>query len=150
MTAQTKIRSLALAMAATVMIAAPAAAVAQTYYSQYDADQARYQQQRADYEAARRDYDARYGNGAYDRYYGGPDRYYGASADQAERREERQCHREKSNNAAAGTILGGIAGAVIGSNVAKGGGRTGGAIIGGVGGAALGNTIAKNSTNCDD
>ena len=47
-----------------------------------------------------------------------------------------------------GALLGGIAGAVLGSNVARGGGREGGAIIGGVGGAALGADIAKNSTHC--
>jgi hypothetical protein len=115
--------------------------MAQSYDTHYDADQAQYQAQQARADQARRDYDAQYGPGAYDRY-------YAAQADGAYREDRRECHQEKKGNEVAGGLLGGIAGAVIGSNVARGGGREGGAIIGGVGGAALGANIAKDSTHC--
>ncbi len=134
MTTQNRLRSLALGAAALLMAAARAASAFAQPYDRNDDNQYR----QAQYEEQRRDYDARYGSGAYDRYY----------ADQnAQAREA--CHDEKKGNEVGGAILGGIAGAVIGSNVARGGGREGGAIIGGVGGAALGSNIAKNSTHCD-
>jgi uncharacterized protein YcfJ len=47
-----------------------------------------------------------------------------------------------------GTAIGGVTGAVVGSNLAHGGGRTGGAILGGLVGAVAGHEIAKN--NCGD
>ena len=50
------------------------------------------------------------------------------------------------DNGAAGAVLGGIAGALLGSNVAHHGGRTGGALIGAAAGAALGSNIARSST----
>src|SRR5690348_12456023 len=56
------------------------------------------------------------------------------------------CTRRIHNNGTAGAIVGGIAGAVVGSNLAHGGGRTGGAILGGAAGAAIGNNIARSST----
>jgi hypothetical protein len=49
----------------------------------------------------------------------------------------------------AGTVIGGIAGALLGSNLAAHhGGRAGGAAIGGVAGALLGNSIARGNDNC--
>lgn len=45
-----------------------------------------------------------------------------------------------------GTAIGGVTGAVVGSNLASGGGRTGGAILGGLVGAVAGHEIAKS--NC--
>ncbi len=130
MTTQNRMRSLALGAAALLMAAAPATlAFAQSY------DQDQYRQ--AQYEEQRRSYDAQYGPGSYDRY----------QADQAAQARH-ECHEDKKSNEVGGAILGGLAGAVIGSNVARGGGREGGAIIGGVGGAALGSDIAKNSTHC--
>jgi uncharacterized protein YcfJ len=60
------------------------------------------------------------------------------------------CEQQKHNNGTAGAVLGGIAGAVLGSNVTHHhGARTGGAIIGGVAGAAVGNSIGRSSTKCD-
>ena len=47
-----------------------------------------------------------------------------------------------------GTAIGGVTGAVVGSNLASGGGRTGGAIIGGLVGAVAGHEIAKQ--NCGE
>ena len=45
-----------------------------------------------------------------------------------------------------GALLGGAAGALIGSNLASGGGRTGGALIGAAAGAAVGSNIARSTT----
>ena len=48
-----------------------------------------------------------------------------------------------------GAVIGGIAGAILGSNLAAHhGGRSGGAAIGGVAGALLGNSIARGSQSC--
>ena len=50
------------------------------------------------------------------------------------------------NDGTAGTIIGGIAGALLGSSLAPHhGNRAGGAAIGGVAGALVGNSIARNS-----
>jgi len=59
------------------------------------------------------------------------------------------CHQKQHNNGTAGAVIGGIAGAVIGSNVAGHGAKTGGSIIGGLAGAAIGNNIGRSSTKCD-
>ena len=48
------------------------------------------------------------------------------------------CQQQQNNRAVGGAIIGGIAGAVLGSNLSRGNGRTGGAVIGGVAGAAVG------------
>jgi hypothetical protein len=70
------------------------------------------------------------------------DRRYAA---EAEAWAQANCLRAEANRSTGGAIIGGILGAVIGSNLASGGGRTGGAVIGGAAGAALGANIAKNS-----
>jgi hypothetical protein len=59
------------------------------------------------------------------------------------------CHRQQHNNGTAGAVIGGLAGAVIGSNVAGHGARTGGSILGALAGAAIGNNIGRASTKCD-
>jgi uncharacterized protein YcfJ len=49
----------------------------------------------------------------------------------------------------AGAVIGGIAGAVLGSNLAAHhGGRAGGAALGGIAGALIGNGIARSNDNC--
>jgi hypothetical protein len=49
----------------------------------------------------------------------------------------------------AGAVIGGIAGALLGSNLASHhGGRAGGAAIGGVAGALIGNSIARSNDGC--
>ena len=53
-----------------------------------------------------------------------------------------------SNCANTGTVVGGIAGALLGNGIASGGGKTGGTIIGGLGGAVAGHEIAKR--NCGE
>jgi uncharacterized protein YcfJ len=59
------------------------------------------------------------------------------------------CRRESTNRATTGGVLGALAGAAIGSNLAAHhGGRTGGAALGGVVGAVAGANIGKNSAAC--
>ena len=49
----------------------------------------------------------------------------------------------------AGAVIGGIAGALLGSNLASHhGGRAGGAALGGVAGALIGNSIARSNDSC--
>jgi hypothetical protein len=56
------------------------------------------------------------------------------------------CRAREHSNGAAGTIIGGIAGALLGSSVAPHhGNRAGGAAIGGVAGALIGNSIGRSS-----
>jgi hypothetical protein len=119
-----------------------------------------YDRRLAEWEAARADYDARYGYGAYIRYhprpvwneayYMGPPRYsydasrygYDASATVV------PCN---NNAAVGGGVIGAIAGAVLGSNVAARNARPEGAIVGGVLGAAAGSAIghAHDRYKCD-
>ena len=140
----------------------------------YEASRADYQAARADYERrhaqwerARADYDARYGYGAYIRVYGpapvwdsrrwgpyvavnppyagdyGRPSYYVAPANV-------ECRNDHSA-ATAGTILGAIAGAALGSNIAASGHRTAGSILGGVVGAGVGGAVghAHDRYRCD-
>jgi uncharacterized protein YcfJ len=55
---------------------------------------------------------------------------------------------QRSQNRAAGTVLGAIGGALVGNAVSSHGGKTGGTIIGGVAGAAIGNNLAKGPRDC--
>lgn len=50
-----------------------------------------------------------------------------------------------SNTGAAGTIIGGVAGAALGNQVGGGSGRAAATVLGAIGGAVVGNRIAKNS-----
>ena len=53
------------------------------------------------------------------------------------------------SDGAAGAVIGGIAGAVLGSNLASHhGGRAGGAALGGLAGALIGNGIARSNDSC--
>ena len=55
----------------------------------------------------------------------------------------------RRSDGAGGAVIGGIAGALLGSNLAAHhGGRAGGAAIGGVAGALIGNSIARGSQSC--
>jgi uncharacterized protein YcfJ len=47
-----------------------------------------------------------------------------------------------------GTVVGGVAGALLGNGIAHGGGKTGGTILGGLGGAVAGHEIARR--NCGE
>ena len=59
------------------------------------------------------------------------------------------CREKRRDRRTAGAVLGGIAGAVIGSNVDDDGNRAEGTVIGAVAGAAAGSHIAGKSVKCD-
>jgi hypothetical protein len=60
------------------------------------------------------------------------------------------CRAREHSNGAAGAVIGGIAGALLGSSVAPHhGNRAGGAAIGGVAGALIGNSIGRSSAKSD-
>lgn len=126
----------------------------------YEAARRDYERRRADYEAARARYDARYGTGAYIRVYGpapvwdvarwGPydapaAGYYGRDTAYVT-----DC-RSNNNSAVAAGVIGAIAGAALGSNIAAGGVRTEGAVLGGVVGAGIGAAVghAHDRYKCD-
>lgn len=69
--------------------------------------------------------------------------------DESDRYYRDACREEKRDRRVAGAVLGGIAGAVIGSNLDNSGNRTDGTIIGGVAGAAAGSHIGASSAKCD-
>jgi hypothetical protein len=129
----------------------------------YQAARADYERRRADWERARADYDARYGYGAYIRVYGPAPvwddarwaRYAQPSAgsygrDTAYVGPAVTCRNDHSA-ATAGAIIGALAGAALGSNVAGHGVRTEGAVLGGVVGAGLGGAVgnAHDKYRCD-
>lgn len=58
------------------------------------------------------------------------------------------CQQDRHEHARNGTVVGGILGAVVGSQVAGRGNRTGGAIIGGAIGATAGHNIGAHSIKC--
>ncbi|HET6970907.1 MAG TPA: glycine zipper 2TM domain-containing protein [Phenylobacterium sp.] len=126
-----------------------------------------YDQRLADWERARADYDARYGYGAYVRYhprpvwneayYMGPPRYSNDTSrysyDASRYGYDASATTVPCNNNAAvgGGVIGAIAGAVLGSNIAARNARPEGAIVGGVLGAAAGSAIghAHDRYKCD-
>ncbi|MDB5423044.1 MAG: hypothetical protein JWQ29_460 [Phenylobacterium sp.] len=55
---------------------------------------------------------------------------------------------DRRNNRVAGTVVGGVLGALAGSAVAGRGDRNEGAVIGGVGGAVIGNQLSKGRADC--
>jgi hypothetical protein len=131
----------------------------------YQAARADYDRRRAQWERARADYDARYGYGAYIRIYGPAPvwdgerwaryepaprsaGYYGR--DTAYAAPVVTCRNDHSS-ATAGAILGALAGAALGSNVAAHGVRTEGAVLGGVVGAGIGGAVgnAHDRYSCD-
>jgi hypothetical protein len=143
--------------------------------AQYEDTQSNYREARRDYRAARRDYerrlaewerarviyDRRYGYGSYARLYARPvwDQsywtsyepppyagYYGRSASST----SVPCT-SNNNSTVAGGLIGALAGAVLGSNVAGRGDRTEGAVLGGIAGAVVGGAVgnANDRYKCD-
>lgn len=107
----------------------------------------------AQYDRDRATYDRRNGRGAYERRYGPPPvwsandngrdvAYTGAYND--------PCRGKKTTNTVAGGLIGALAGAALGSNVAARNARTEGAVLGAVVGGALGANIGKSTAKCDD
>jgi hypothetical protein len=77
-------------------------------------------------------------------------RYDREYADRYSQWAARYCVDRRNNNTAAGAIIGGILGAVVGSNVSGRHSKTGGSIIGGALGATAGAAIGSNSANSPD
>lgn len=142
---------------------------------QYEETRENYREARRDYRAARRDYerrlaewnrarmiyDRRYGYGSYARMYPRPvwDQsywtryepppyagYYGRPASAT----SIPCNRS-NNSTVAGGLIGALAGAVLGSQIAGRGDRTEGAVLGGVAGAVVGGAVgnANDRYKCD-
>jgi hypothetical protein len=107
----------------------------ETYHIQQD----RYRADREAYLAARTAYDARYGSGAYDRRRVSWYQPYSNSP----------CERAARNGSVTGGVIGALAGAAIGSNVAARNARTEGAVLGGLVGGALGAGIGNSAARCD-
>ena len=108
--------------------------------------------------------DGRYDDG-YSRYERYDDRYdrgdrYDRNDDRYDRREYRRGDRYYSNNyrndyqrcnksGTGGTIIGAVAGGLLGNQVARRGNRTEGSIIGAAVGALAGRAIDKSDSNCN-
>lgn len=56
------------------------------------------------------------------------------------------CTSRIHDNGVAGVLVGGAAGALLGNNLAHGGGRAGGTLLGAAAGAAVGSNIARSTT----
>jgi hypothetical protein len=125
----------------------------------YAARLAAYHRQRHDYEQARADYDARYGEGAYQRQYGDADSRYPAPAAgdyQADTAYtdtrpygDAACAQRRDDRTVGGGLIGALAGAAIGSNIAGRGVRTEGAVLGAVAGGVVGGSIGRSTAHCD-
>ena len=108
-----------------------------------------YSANREDYERERADYDARYGPGAWDRRYGAGYSYRRHEEEYYRPYVASPCERRPGSDAAAGGVIGALAGAAIGSNIAGRGDRTAGAVLGAVAGGAVGASIGSNTARCD-
>jgi hypothetical protein len=58
--------------------------------------------------------------------------------------QDSYCERANSSNRTAGTVIGGVAGALLGSAIAGNSSNTAGTVAGGIAGAVVGNQIAKS------
>jgi uncharacterized protein YcfJ len=76
------------------------------------------------------------------------DRYYDNGRSQYYDQRDYDCDRRRDSNTVGGAVVGGILGAVIGSNVAARGNRHEGTAAGAVGGAVLGGAIGRSGTEC--
>lgn len=131
-------------------------------YAQRSADYAArrqaYDDARARYERDRASYDARWGYGAYERRYGAfrYDAYpssaydYGYDASAYAPYRNHPCEQRRDSNQVAGGLIGALAGAALGSNVAAANARTEGAVLGGLVGAAIGANIGRETAQCDN
>lgn len=127
----------------------------------YDAARADYERRRNAWEAARADYDRRYGYGAYARRYGAApawdDAYWSRAAPSAggygvdtSYNTAVRCDNNNRSTAIAG-VIGALAGAALGSNVAARNARTEGAVLGALVGGGLGAAVgnANDRYKCD-
>ena len=68
-------------------------------------------------------------------------------AESVQRWSAENCIDRRRDNQAAGAVIGGVLGAIVGSNVAGRGNRTAGAVFGGAAGAMAGASIGASSTS---
>ena len=128
----------------------------------YQAARRAYERRRADWDAARTDYDAHYGYGAYSRAHGAApvwdDAHWNAAPPRAATYYGRDSAyttsvtcRSNNNSAVTAGIIGALAGAALGSNVAARGVRTEGAVLGAVVGGGIGAAVgnANDRYKCD-
>jgi|CXWL01.1.fsa_nt_gi hypothetical protein len=64
--------------------------------------------------------------------------------------QQQYCGQRRNGNTAAGAVIGGIAGAVLGSQAASRGHRTDGSVLGAVVGAAAGAMIGRSNSRCEE
>lgn len=87
-----------------------------------------------------------YGTGAYSQPYD----YNQLGYQDYDRNSYDYCRDDRGQRQGAGTVIGGAAGAIAGSQLAARGRRTEGSILGGVVGAVIGNAVGRNSgQNCE-
>lgn len=94
-------------------------------------------------------YDRRYDSRYNDRYNRNYDRRYDSRYDSRyDRRYNDRYYRDRCDRGTGGTVIGAIAGGLIGNEVAGRGDRTVGTIIGGAVGAIAGRAIDKSNDGC--
>ena len=59
-----------------------------------------------------------------------------------------ECEKARQDASNQGAVVGGVAGAVIGSNVAGNGAKSEGGVIGAIAGATVGRDVAKKDHRC--
>ena len=157
---------IALATAAALSVAPPAAFAQYQPTDQYRQDLRQYDRERADYDAARRDYEARradwerqrgtydrrWGSGAYERRYGPPPAWsagdYGR--DTSYFSSDPSCRNRRDTNSVAGGLIGALIGGALGSNIAARNARTEDAVLGALVGGGIGVGVGRSSARCDD
>ncbi len=88
----------------------------------------------------------RWGGDRYERQYRGHDGYRGYDNRRNYRGNDRRYHRDqRCDSGTTGTIIGAIAGGLLGRTIDSRGDRTLGTVLGGVGGAVAGNAIGKSN-----
>ena len=155
---------LAVTMAAVAAPIAPAFTQTRAQL-QYEREMRQYEREVARYERQQRRYnrrmDRRWRNYDYNRYEPGYNRYYAdryyvpgnyqtrrlGYNDRIYRGRNGQYYCRRADGTT-GLIVGGIAGALLGSAIAPGNSNTIGAIIGGAGGALAGRAIERNNVRC--
>mgnify|MGYP003575962447 CR=1 FL=1 len=155
--------------AAMVAVAAPGVPAFSQSSSQrqYEREMRQYERDVTQYEREQRRYSRRanrnrqYRSYDYNRYEPGQNRYYAdrdyrpgnyqtrrlSYHDRVYRGKNGQYYCPRSDGTT-GLIIGGIAGAVLGSVIAPGNSNTIGAIVGGAGGALAGRAIDRNNVRC--
>lgn len=70
------------------------------------------------------------------------------AAAEAQAQAKIDCERQRQEASNTGAVVGGVAGAVVGSNVAGNGAKSEGGVIGALAGATVGRDIAKKDHRC--